>query len=93
MRRVTGSVKLQGALNLTIKIPDDRAARFWKVAQGRGMTVDRWILEIAEHEAQAADVDVTTPKPTLAEVFAKVRGLENDVDFSHDPSPGRDVNL
>ena len=51
------------------------------------------ILEIAEHEAQAAGVDVTTPKPTLAEVFAKVRGLADDVDFSRDPSPGRDIDL
>ncbi len=80
-------------MNLTIEISDDCAARFRKVAQGRGMTVDRWILEIAEHEAQAAGVDVTTPKPTLAEVFAKVRGLADDVDFSRDPSPGRDIDL
>jgi hypothetical protein len=79
-------------MNLTIEIPDDRAARYQKVAQGRGLTVDRWILEVAEHEAQMAGVDAA-PKPTLAEVFAKVRGLADDVDFSRDPSPGRDIDL
>lgn len=79
-------------MNLTIEIPDDRAARYRKVARGRGLTVDRWMLEIAEHEAQAAGVDVAR-KPTLAEVFAKVRGLADDVDFSRDPSPGRDIDL
>jgi hypothetical protein len=39
-----------------------------------------------------AGVDAA-PKPTLAEVFAKVRGLADDVDFSRDPSPGRDIDL
>jgi hypothetical protein len=79
-------------MNLTIEIPDDRAARYRKVAQGRGLSVDRWMLEIAEHEAQAAGVDVA-PKPALTDVFAKVRGLADDADFSRDSSPGRDIDL
>jgi hypothetical protein len=79
-------------MNLTIEIPDDRAARFRKVAQGRGLTVDCWMLEIAEQEVQAVGVDVA-PRPALADVFAKVRGLADDVDFSRDPSPGRDIDL
>jgi hypothetical protein len=74
-------------MSLTIEIPDDRAARYRKIAQGRGLTVDRWMLEIADHEAEAAGVDMK-PKQTLAEVFAKVRGLADDVEFSRDPSPG-----
>ena len=45
-------------MNLTIDIPDDSAARFRKAAQGRGLTVDRWMLEIAEQEARTAAVDV-----------------------------------
>jgi hypothetical protein len=74
-------------MNLTIEIPDDRAARFRKIAQDRGLTVDRWMLDIAEHEA-AANV---TREPTL---FAKVRGLGDDVDFRRDdPSPGRNIDL
>ena len=30
---------------------------------------------------------------TLEEMFAKIRGLADDLDFSRDPSPGRPVNL
>lgn len=79
-------------MNLIIEIPDDRAARFTEVAQGRGLTVARWLLEIAEQEAKDAGGGAAS-KPTLAEVFAKVRGLADDVDFSRDPSPGRDIVL
>ncbi len=75
-------------MNLTIEIPDDRAERYRRVAQRRGMTVDRWMLEIAEHEAAVAGIG-TTPKLTLAEVFAKARGLADDVDFSRDPPEQR----
>lgn len=44
------------------------------------------------------DVDIEPERPhmpvrTLEEVFAKVRGLADDLDLSRDPSPGRPVNL
>ena len=77
-------------MNVTIEIPEDRAARFQKQAQARGLTVDRWLLELAEQNAPAVQ---EPPKRTLAEVFAKVRGMADDLDFSRDPSPGRDVDL
>jgi hypothetical protein len=32
-------------------------------------------------------------RETLEEMFAKVRGLADDLDFSRDPSPGRTVDL
>ena len=76
-------------MNVTIEIPDDRAARFQKQAQARGLTVDRWLLELAEQNAPVE----ATPKRTLAEVCATVRGLADDLDFSRDPSPGRDIVL
>jgi hypothetical protein len=79
-------------MQLTVNIPDDRAATFRKLAQSRGLTVDRWMLEIAEHEA-AIEGAAVKPRRTLAEVFAKVRGLADDVDFNRDPSPGRDIDL
>jgi len=79
------------SMNLTIEIPDDRAAWFRKVAERRGLTVDRWMLEVAEESARTAGEAAF--RPALAEVFAKVRGLADDVDFSRDPSPGRDVAL
>ena len=79
-------------MNVTIEIPEDRAARFQKQAQARGLTVDRWLLELAEQNAPEIPGEVSA-KRTLAEVCAKVRGLADDLDFSRDPSPGRDVVL
>ena len=79
-------------MNLTLEIPEDRAARFQKQAQARGLTVARWLLELAEQNAPALPSEAF-PKRTLAEVCAKVRGLADDLDFSRDSSPGRDVAL
>jgi hypothetical protein len=42
-------------MNLTIEIPDDRAARYLKQAQSRGLTVDRWLLELADTAAPAGE--------------------------------------
>jgi hypothetical protein len=70
-------------MNVTIEIPEDRAARFQKQAQARGLTLDRWLLELADQNAPAAPTD--KPKRTFADVCAKVRGLADDLDFSRDP--------
>ena len=35
-------------MDLTIRIPDDTAARLQAQAQARGLTVDRWLLELVE---------------------------------------------
>ena len=79
-------------MNVIIEIPDDHAARFQKEAQARGLTVGRWLLELAEQNAPALSPK-ESPKRTLAEVCAKVRGLADDLDFRRDPSPGRDFVL
>ena len=79
-------------MNVTIEIPEDRAARFQKQAQARGLTVDRWLLELAEQNAPELSAQ-ESPKRTLADVCAKVRGLADDLDFSRDPSPGRNIAL
>ena len=78
-------------MNVTIQIPEDRAARFQKQAQARGLTVDRWLLELGDQNAPAVTTD--KPKRTFADVCAKARGLADDLDFSRDPSPGRDIVL
>ena len=78
-------------MNITIEIPEDRAVRFQRQAQARGLTVDRWLLELAEENAP--NVPAGKPKRKFAEVCAKVRGLADDLDFSRDPSPGRDIVL
>jgi hypothetical protein len=79
-------------MNVTIEIPDDSVARFQKQAEARGLSVDRWLLELAEQNAPAS-TDARFGKRTLAEVCAEVRGLADDLDLSREPSPGRDVAL
>jgi len=79
-------------MNVTIEIPDDRAARFQKEAQARGLTVDRWLLELADQNAPALPAG-ESPRLTLVEVCAKVRGLADDLDLGRESSPGRDVVL
>ena len=49
------------------------------------------LLELGDRYAPAAATD--KPKRTFADVCAKVRGLADDLDFSRDPSPGRDIVL
>ncbi len=78
-------------MNVTVEIPEDRAPRYQKQAQARGLTVDRWLLELADQNAPALAEE--SLKRTLADVLAKARGLADDLDFSRDPSPGRDVVL
>jgi hypothetical protein len=78
-------------MNVTIEIPEDRAVRFQRKADEHGLPMDRWLLELAENAADSPSRK--SESPTLEQVFAKVRGMAEDADFSRDPSPGRDVNL
>ena len=77
-------------MNLTVEIPADRAARFQLQAQACGLTVDQWLLELGDQHAPAIAATPAT-KRTFADICAKARGLADDLDFSRDPSPGRDI--
>ena len=79
-------------MNVTVEIPEDRSVRFQKQVESRGLTLDLWLLELAEQDAPALPEN-ESPKRTLAEICAKIRGLADDLDFTRDPSPGRDVAL
>lgn len=79
-------------MNVTIEISEDRAARFLKQAQARGLTLDRWLVELGEQHAPA-EAGATDPRPTFADVCAKVRGMADDLDFTRYPSPGRHFEL
>lgn len=50
-------------MNLIIKIPDDNAARYRKAAQARGLTVDRWMLELADTAAAEQAQTPTSGEP------------------------------
>jgi hypothetical protein len=52
-------------MNLTIQIPEDRAALYEQQAQARGLTLERWLLELAEQSATVvsiAHLQDTNPK-------------------------------
>jgi len=52
-------------MNVTIQIPDERAALYREQAQARGLTVERWLLELADQNANAhsiAHLQKTNPK-------------------------------
>jgi len=55
---ISGIVEGKGFdnMNVTIEIPEDRAAYFQKQAQARGLSVERWLLELAEQNAPADSI-------------------------------------
>jgi hypothetical protein len=77
-------------MNVTIEIPEDRAARFRKEAAARGLTVDKWLLELGE---QHAPPTTGAAARNLVEVCAMVRGLADDLDITRNPSTGRTVDF
>ena len=77
---------------VTVEIPDDLLARLQKEAESRGLSIDQWLLEIAEERAPN-EKHSSQHGRSLEEVFAKIRGLADDLDLSRDPSPGRDIAL
>jgi hypothetical protein len=68
-------------MKLTIEIAENCVARFTRQAQAHGLTVDQWLLQLAEQNAPAL-LGEAAPKRTLADVCAKVRGLADDLIFS-----------
>jgi hypothetical protein len=60
-------------MNVTIQIPEERAALYQKQAQARGLTVERWLLELADQNAPArsfAHLQKTNPKEWAREFRA-----------------------
>jgi hypothetical protein len=52
-------------MNVTIQIPEERAALYREHAQARGLTLERWLLELADQNAPAhsiAHLQRTNPK-------------------------------
>ena len=43
-------------MNLTIDIPEDRAALYKRQAQARGLTVEQWLLEVADQYVPADSI-------------------------------------
>jgi hypothetical protein len=62
-------------MTLTIEIPDDNAARYRRLAQARGLTVDRWLLELADNAAAPGDVSPPTAPGEPATGMVEENGL------------------
>ncbi len=45
-------------MNLTIEIPDEKAAALIAQAAARGLTIERWVEEIAGQHAQAQPISI-----------------------------------
>lgn len=76
-------------MNVTVEIPDDRAARFEAQAQAQGLSVDQWLLDLA---------DKNTPKAlghrTGADLVAVMQASpyrEIEIEPSRSRLPVRDV--
>ncbi len=85
-------------MKVNIEIPEGQATRFQKEARARGLTVDRWLLELAEQNAPALPEEAR-PRTgqALIDVCADVRGLltneEIDAMFARNRSISRSIDL
>ena len=72
---------------VTIHVPPENEAALKAQAQARGLSVEQWLLRLAENAAREA-----APAGNLIDVCAMVRGLADDLDFSRNLSTGRTVD-
>ena len=79
-------------MNVTIQIPEDRAACFQKEAEARGLTVEKWLLELGERNAPLPGGGTAK---NLVELCEPIRGLfeDGELDFRRNQSGARPVNL
>lgn len=70
-----------------IELPDDVAAVLKAKAAAQNLQLVEWLKQ------QAIDSAATPAGNDLDAMFAKVRGLADDIDFSRNPSASRPVEL
>lgn len=69
-----------------IELDDDQAAALKAKAAAQGLTLEDWFEKLAAP-------DTVAPAGSLDAMFAAIRGLADDVDFSRNPSVTRPVEL
>lgn len=68
-----------------IELPDDLAAALKAKAEAQHLKLEDWFRKLADAPASGGnDLDC---------VFAEIRGLADDIDFSRDVSTSRPVDL
>jgi len=80
---------------MTIEItqPETEALIEQRMATGAFSDVEDVLLQALKAAPQLSRADRNGRKGSLVEVCALVRGLTDDVDFTRDQSPARDLNL
>jgi hypothetical protein len=58
-------------MNLTIELPDDTAAALKAQAVAHGLTVERWVEQIAEQHAQAQPTSIAHLQKTNPKEWAR----------------------
>ena len=69
-------------MTVTIHVPQAKEAALKAQAQSRGLSVEEWLLRLAENAAGEP-----APAGNLVDVCAMVKGLADNLDFSRNPSP------
>ncbi len=79
---------------MTIEVhqPELEAIIEQRMASGRFLSVEDVLLQ-ALKSSPVTPSSSPDDSRTLEQIFAKVRGLADDLDFSRDPSSGRPVDL
>lgn len=87
-------------MTITVDIRPEVQSELARQAASHGRPIELYaasLLEEAVHLPADAPANAENPEretgKSLAEVFAMVRGLADDVDFSRNPSTGRPVDL
>lgn len=76
-------------MTVTIHVPPERRAALESQAKARGMSIEAWLLDLAEQAVSAPEAENTN----LVEVCAQISGLAEDVQFDRNSSAGRTVEL
>ena len=86
-------------MDVTIQIPDERATAYQKEAEARGLTVERWLLDLLDRQAQLgsiahadsiADLQKTNPKEWARHFRAWADGHNPDIPVLSDEAMSRE---
>ena len=87
-------------MTITVDIRPEIQAELARQAAARGSAIEAYAASLLEQAVEVPGEPISTTeeqdregRKSLVEVFAMVRGLADDVDFSRNPSTGRPVDL
>ena len=80
----SGILRREGfIMNVTLEIPEERAEMYQKQAQARGLTVESWLLEVADENIPSPSISIAHLQRTNPEEWARQFRAWAD---SHDPN-------